>query len=135
VDTSESTYQRISPGLRSVPLPILAVLIGMLMTFTAVSRLLYFRGQTVFFWFWTAFYLVVGIGLVKLYQWARVATIVAAIVNICLLAWTLVHGVHFSRPIFLLPVLVRLLLYAFVAFHLLTPKIALAFNAASDGPK
>jgi hypothetical protein len=101
------------------------------MAYGAVSRLLFVRGP--WDWVWCGFYVSVSIGLMQLYQSARVATIAVAILNICLIGVALVKGLRHWGPVVLLPVLPRLLLYAFIVLYLLLPKIGVAFNAASDG--
>jgi hypothetical protein len=79
---------------------------------------------------WCGFYVAASVGLLLLYQPARVATIAVAILNICLIGVALVKGLRHWGPTALLPVLPRLILYAFVLVYLLLPKVGLAFTAA-----
>ena len=77
MDLSKSTYPS------QIPYPITAGIIAVVMAYGSVSRLLLARGL----WDWVscAFYATVSIGSLQLYQWARVATIAVAIMNICLI--------------------------------------------------
>jgi hypothetical protein len=97
------------------------------MVYTGVSRLFFFRGP--WDWFQCGFYIVVGLGLLKLHQWARVGTIAVLVLRACLAGVVLVKGLRYRGPVFLLPSLTQLLLCALIVCYLLMPKIGMAFHA------
>lgn len=110
--------------------------IAALMFLAAVSDLLlpggvYFRGIGTVRGFWvlvlSGFYIALGVGLLSLSQWARVAAMVAEIVNVALVGVALVNGLLRLRPIFLIARLLGLPLSALIIWYLLKPEIGRAF--------
>jgi hypothetical protein len=78
------------------------------------------------------FYIGVGIGLLKLYQWARVTTIAVTILDVGLLGIALLNGAVRLRLAFLFAYLLRLPIYAVIVWYLLKPEIRLAFGRRTD---
>jgi hypothetical protein len=75
-----------------------------------------------------ALYIVLGIGLLKLYRWAQVATVVVSILNVGNLGMALVNGFRQWHLTTSMGVLLRLLFYALIVCYLLLPDIRLAFT-------
>jgi hypothetical protein len=100
------------------------------MVYTGVALLFFFRGP--WYWFQCGFYIVVGIGLLKLHQWARVATIAVVVLRICLAGVVLVKGFRHRGPVVLSPSPIQLLLGALIVCYLLMPKIGMAFHAKPE---
>jgi len=73
-------------------------------------------------------YIVLGIGLLKLYRWAQVATVVVAILDVGNLGMALVNGFRHWHLVTSMGVLLRLLFYVLIVFYLLLPNIRLAFT-------
>jgi hypothetical protein len=98
-----------------------------MMAYGSVSRLVFVRGA--WEWVWCSFYVAVIIGLLQLYQWARVATVAVAIVNIFLIGAPLVKDQRWAWA-GLAPILPQLVFYAFILAYLLSPKTGRAFTVA-----
>jgi hypothetical protein len=73
-------------------------------------------------------YIAVGIGLLKLSQWARLATITGAILGVGLLGVALVSGLLEVRLIFLFANLLRLPINALIVWYLLKPEVRCVFT-------
>jgi hypothetical protein len=79
-----------------------------------------------------AFFIVVGIGLLKMSQWARVTTIVIVTLDLALQGVALANGALQERPIFLAVFLLRIPIYGLLLWYLLTPAIRFAFSRQRD---
>ena len=90
-----------------------------------VSRLFSFRGP----WAWCSagFFIVVGIGLLKLYQWARIATIAVVSLEFGLYGTVVFsHLYHLSGVLFLTAFL-KCFLYGYVMLYMWTSSVRLVF--------
>jgi hypothetical protein len=99
--------------------------IAILMFCAGVWRLFSVRGPRG--WGICVFYIVVGIGLLKLYQWARVVTIAVAFLDFALSETALVHGFGQFHPILVLTALIEFLFYAFIVAYLFTSTVRRVF--------
>lgn len=116
--------------------PIGVTIIAALMFFTALTVLLSpggvrYRGIGTLRGPWvlvlSVFYIVIGVGLLKRSQWARLTTITIAIVVVGLLGVALLHGIFQLRPVFIFAYLARLPVSAWIIWYLLKPEVRLAF--------
>ncbi len=73
------------------------------------------------------FFIVVGVGLLRLSRWARVTTIVIVILDLALQGIALANGLLQARPMFLAVFLLRIPIYGLLLWYLLTPEVRLAF--------
>jgi hypothetical protein len=81
-------------------------------------------------WVWalSGLYIVVGIGLLRRSQWARLATIVDSILVVGFLGVALLNGLLQMRPIFLFAYLLRLPVSALIICYLLKPEVNQVFT-------
>jgi hypothetical protein len=81
-------------------------------------------------WVWalSGLYIAIGIGLLRRYKWARLATIAAAILAVGLLGVALVNGLLQARLIFLFGYLLRLPIDALIVWYLLKPEVRRTFT-------
>jgi hypothetical protein len=73
-------------------------------------------------------YIALGIGLLKRFQWARLATIAVEILGIALLGVALVSGLLQARLIFVIASLLRLPISALIVSYLLKSEIVRVFS-------
>jgi hypothetical protein len=78
-------------------------------------------------WLLSGAYIFVGVGLIRLQAWARLATIATAFIGVALLGVALLNGFLLLRPIFMIAYLIRLPLNALVVWYLLKPEVVRAF--------
>lgn len=117
------SYSRTLPYL---PYPIGIALIAGLLLYGAVMKLVSLRHP----WdlAFCGLYIVLGIGMLKMYQWARVATIVVAALDVAYFGFALMTGVRYWHPMFSLSVFSKFLFYLIIVCYLLSPKIKLAYT-------
>jgi len=72
-------------------------------------------------------YIAIGVGLLKRFQWARLATIMSAILAVGLLGVALLNGLLQLRPIFIIGYIIRLPIDALIVWYLLKPEIRSSF--------
>lgn len=106
------------------------------MLMAAVSVLLlpggvYFRGvgtiRGPWVLFLSCFYIAIGVGLLRQFQWARLATIAVAIVAIAFFGVSLLNGLLQLRLIFVLAYLLRFHVNVLVVWYLMRPEIRRTF--------
>jgi hypothetical protein len=78
------------------------------------------------------FYIVLGVGLLKRCEWARLTTIAVEVVGVGFLGVALLHGLLQLRPIFVVANLTRLPISAWIISYLLKPEIRVAFGRTED---
>jgi hypothetical protein len=78
-------------------------------------------------WAVCVFYIVAGIGLLKLYQWARVVTIAVAFLDFAFSGTELVYGFRQFHLIPFLTALLQFLFYGFIVAYLCTSTVRLVF--------
>lgn len=112
-------------------------IIAILMFLAAVSDLLLpggirFRGVGTIRGPWvfvlSGLYIAVGIGLLRRFQWARLAAIAEAILGVGFLGVALLNGLLQLRLIFVFAYLVRLPIDALVIWYLLKPEVGRVFT-------
>jgi len=81
-----------------------------------------------------SFYIIVGIGLLKLSRWARWTTIIVEILGIGLRAIALANGPLQVLPKFLVVYLLRILVDGLILWYLLTPGVRVAFAQETGKP-
>jgi hypothetical protein len=101
---------------------------------------IYFRGIGTIRGPWVlafcSFYIVVGIGLLKLSRWARTTTIVIVILDVALQGVALANGLLQVRLMFLAVYLLRIPIWALILWYLLKPEVRLAFaQETTNGEK
>lgn len=116
MDSSNSTY----------PYPIGIAGIAGLMLYQGVMRLLFLRSA----WglAFCGLFIVLGIGLLKTYQWARVVTIVFSILDVGNFGVALLMGFRYWHLMISLNVLSKVLFYIIIICYLLSSGIRLAFS-------
>jgi hypothetical protein len=72
-------------------------------------------------------YIAVAIGLLKMHDWARLATIMMEILSLGYVGVDLVRGFHHWRLVFFLPVFLVCLFRVLIAGYLMSHNIRLAF--------
>ena len=82
-------------------------------------------------WVWAlgAIYIAVGVGLLKRYEWARLATIADSFLVVGFLGVALLNGLLQVRPIFLFAYLARLPISALIIWYLLKPGVRQIFTS------
>jgi hypothetical protein len=100
-------------------------IIAILMFCAGVWRLSSVRGPKG--WAVCVFYIVVGIGLLKLYQWARVVTIAVAFLDFGLSGVVLFYCFRQFRLILFLTALIEFLFYGYIWMYLSTSAVRLVF--------
>ena len=84
------------------------------------------RGPSV--WALSCVYIFVGVGLLRRYQWARLATITDAILGIAFIGVALLNGLLQVRPIFLIAYLLRLPINALIVWYLTKSEVERVFT-------
>lgn len=114
------------PSNSPFPYPIGVACIAGLMFYGAAMRLLSLWSP------WglivCGLYILVGIGLLKMYQWARVVTIVSAILDAANYGFVLVRGFWYWHLMFSINVFSMFLLYVMIVCYLLSSNTKLAFT-------
>jgi hypothetical protein len=122
------------PSNSPFPYSIGVALIAGLLFYESVMRL--FSGVLQLYWppirsFWglgiCCIYIVLGIGLLKMYDWARLATIMIEILNLGYVGSALVRGFRHWNLVVFLAVFLGFLFHALIAGYLLSPNIRLAY--------
>jgi hypothetical protein len=118
----------------TLPYPVGVAGIAGLMLYNGVMRL--FSGDLQINWPpvrspWglgiSAIYIALAIGLLKMQDWARLATIMMEILGLGYVGVDLVRGYHLWRPVFFVPVFFVCLFRVLIGWYLLSPNIKLAF--------
>jgi hypothetical protein len=84
-------------------------------------------------WVHCSLFIILGIGLMKLYQWARVATIAAATLAVGAYGMFLFYCLRQWNLAVFLTAFLQFLLYLYILLYLSTSKVGLAFTAARSG--
>jgi hypothetical protein len=81
-------------------------------------------------WVWalSCVYIVVGVGLLRRSQWARLATIADSFLVVAFLGVALLNGLLQVRPIFLFAYLLRVPVSALTVWYLLKPEVGRIFT-------
>ena len=75
----------------------------------------------------SGFFVAIGVGLLRQFQWARLATIMVAILAVGLLGVAMLNGLLQLRLIFIFGYLIRLPVDALIVWYLLKPEIRSSF--------
>jgi hypothetical protein len=114
------------------PYPVGVACIAGLFFFGAAMRLFSLRSP----WglAFCGLYIVLGVGLLKMYQWARIATVVFAVLDVANYGFVLVRGFRYWHLMFSLNVFSMFLLYVLIACYLLSSNTRQAFTQPVRDP-
>jgi hypothetical protein len=124
-----------NPSNNPFPYPIGVAGIAGLLIYNGVMRL--FSGVLQLYWPpvrspWglgiSCIYIALAIGLLKMQDWARLATIMIEILSIGYVGVDLLRNVRYWHLVFLLPVFLVSLFRVLVAGYLMSPNIRLAYT-------
>ncbi len=124
-----------NPSNNPWPYPIGVAGIAGWMLYGAVMRL--FSGVLQLYWPpirspWglgiSCIYIALGIGLLKMQDWARLAAIMIEILNLGNVGVAMVRGFRHWHPVVFLAVFLGFLFHALIAGYLLSPNIRLAYT-------